>query len=126
METRYKMAAYFHMIPAAANIAGTVYLLKSGDALQFKGYLIGTVLGIILSIIWLVQVRKALGSHAIRLLKITFKGFFAKLLVFVIFVSGVYYYVDFSRSYFAIAFFLAVFVSAIIELWFYASFIKKE
>lgn len=126
MDTKYKMAAFFHIIPAVANIAGTAYLFNRPDSLHFRGYLLGTVLGIILSIIWLVQVRKALGSHAIRLLKITFTGFLVKLIFFIVFIAGVYYIIDFSRTYFAMAFFLAVFISAIIELWFYASFIKQE
>lgn len=126
MDTKYKMAAFFHIIPAVANIAGTVYLLNGPDKQQFTGYFLGTVLGIILSIIWLIQVKKALGSHAIRLLKITFTGFLVKLIFFIIFIAGVYYVFRFSRTYFAMAFFLAVFISAIIELWFYASFIKQE
>jgi hypothetical protein len=126
MDTKYKMAAFFHIIPAVANIAGTVYLLNGPDKQQFTGYLLGTVLGIILSIIWLIQVKKALGTHAIRLLKITFTGFLVKLIFFIIFIAGVYYVFRFSRTYFAMAFFLAVFISAIIELWFYASFIKQE
>lgn len=126
MDTKYKMAAFFHIVPAAVNIAGTVYFFNRPDIYHFRGYLLGTVLGIILSIIWLFQVKKALGTHAIRLLKITFTGFMIKLLFFIIFIAGVYYFFVFSRTYFAMAFFLAVFISAIIELWFYASLIKKE
>ncbi len=126
MDTKYKMAAFFHVIPAAVNIAGTLYLFNRPDVLQFKGYLIGTVLGIILSFIWLLQVKRALGSHAIKLLKITFTGFLIKLVFFIIFIVGVYSLIEFSRTFFALSFFIAVLVSAIIELWFYASFINSK
>ena len=126
MEDKYKMAAAFHIIPALINIAGTIYLFNSRDMMKFSGYAIGTVLGIILSIIWLLQVKQAMGTHALQLIKITFKAFLIKVLFFFIFIAGVYNLFKFSRSYFAMAFFIAVFISAVIELWFYASIVKKN
>ncbi len=126
MEEKYKMAAAFHIIPALVNISGSAYLFYKPDILKFSGYAIGTVLGIILSVIWLLQVKKAMDTHAIRLLKITFTGFLIKIIVFFVFIAGVYYLFEFSRSFFALAFFIAVFISAVIELWFYASLVQKN
>ncbi|HPS57427.1 MAG TPA: hypothetical protein PK514_04915 [Spirochaetota bacterium] len=126
MEEKYKMAAAFHIIPALINISGSVYIFSSRDMMKFSGYVIGTVLGIILSVIWLLQVKEAMGTHALKLIKITFKAFLVKILFFFIFIIGVYNLFKFSRSYFAMAFFIAVFISAVIELWFYASISKKN
>lgn len=126
MEEKYKIAAAFHVIPALINISGSVYLFVSGDMMKFSGYAIGTVLGIVLSVIWLLQVKKAMGTHALRLIIITFKAFLVKVLFFFVFIVGVYNLFKFSRSYFAMAFFIAVFISAVIELWFYASTVKKN
>ncbi len=126
MEEKYKMAAAFHVIPALVNISGSVYVFTSRDLMEFSGYFIGTLLGIILSVIWLLQVKKVLGTHALKLIQITFKAFLVKVLFFLVFIIGVYALFKFSRSYFAMAFFIAVFISAVIELWFYASIVKKN
>lgn len=121
MESKYKMAVIFNLIPAIVNIAGSVYVFLKFSSLQFSGYLAGTVLGVIISVLWLIQVKRAFGSHAIRLLKITFKGFFIKFILFVLFITVFYNLVHFSRTFFAISFFIAAALSAIIELWFYST-----
>ena len=126
METKYKMAVLLSIIPTLINIAGSIYFYFNFNIMEFKGYLIGTILGIILSVIWLMQVKKASGSHAIKLLKITYKGFFIKFLVFVVFIAGVYYLVEFSRTWFVVSFFIALSMSAVIELWFYSSITKQK
>ena len=126
MEKKYKVAAALSAVPAIFNAAVSGYGFFHFTELQFSGYLTGTILGIILSALWLIQVKKALGSHAIKLLKLTFTGFFVKFIVFVIFIFGVYSYINFSRIFFAASFFIALFMSAIIELWFYASLIKEN
>lgn len=126
MEKKYKVAVALSFIPALVNAAGSGYVFFYYSNPQFYGYLIGFILGIILSVIWLIQVKKTFGSHAIKLLKTTFKGFFLKFVVFIIFIAGVYSLISFSRTFFAVSFFIALFMSAIIELWFYASLIKEN
>lgn len=121
METKYRMAVIFNFIPAAVNVFVTVWFFVSFTSAEFRGYLLGTLLGIILSIIWLVQVRKASGSHAIKLLKLTYKWFFVKFIVLVVFIAGVYYLIEFSRIWFVVSFFVALAMSAVVELWFYSS-----
>lgn len=121
MENKYKAAVALNALPALVNIAASVYVFFYFSQSQFSGYLMGTILGIILSVMWLLQVKKAFGSHALKLLKITFKGFFVKFIVFIIFIIGVYNLFSFSRTFFAISFFIAIAMNAIIELWFYAS-----
>lgn len=126
MENKYKMAVVFNTIPAIINIIVLIYIFFNLSGMHFRGYFIGTVLGIILSVIWLIQVKKAFGSHAIRLLKITLVGFLIKFLVFVIFIAGFYYLIQFNRTYFAVSFFIALLMSSVIELWFYASLINQK
>jgi hypothetical protein len=125
MEKKYKVAVILSFIPALINIAVLVYGLSSFEKPQLIGYSMGTILAIILSIIWLIQVKRAAGSHAIKLFKITFKGFIVKFVVFFIFIIGIYYWVDFNRKFFAASFFLALFIAAVIELWFYSSMNKE-
>ncbi len=126
MEKKYKMAVALNALPALVNISISGYGYFNFSALQLSGYIIGTVLGILLSALWLIQVKKAMGTHAIKLLKLTFKGFFIKFIVFVVFIVGVYSMFNFSRTFFALSFFIALFISAVIELWFYASLIKEN
>ena len=125
MEKKYKAAVILSFIPALINIAVLVYGSFSFTNPQLTGYALGTMLTIALSVIWLVQIKKAVGSHAIKLLKITFKGFLIKFIVFFIFIIGIYYCIDFDRKFFAAAFFLALFIGAVIELWFYSSMNKE-
>lgn len=125
METKYRLAVIFTIIPAVINIAVSVWFFISFTGLEFTGYLLGTILGIILSAIWLFQIRKASGSHAIKLMQVTYKWFFVKFIVFLIFIAGVYYLVEFSRVWFVVSFFVALAMSAVVELWFYSS-INKE
>ena len=125
MEKKYKVAVILSFIPALINIAVLVYGFLNFTEPQLIGYSMGTILAIILSIIWLIQVKRAAGSHAIRLFKITIKGFFVKFVVFFIFITGIYYCVEFNRKFFAASFFLALFMGAVIELWFYSSMNKE-
>ena len=126
MEKKYKVAVLLSFIPGIINIAVLVYGFSNFTEPQFTGYLMGTILAIALSGIWLIQVKRAAGSHAIKLLKITFKGFLIKFIVFFIFIIGIYNLIDFSREFFAASFFLALFIGAVIELWFYSSINKEE
>ena len=126
MEKKYKVAVALNALPALVNITVSVYLFFYFTIFQFSGYLLGTILGVILSAIWLMQVKKAFDSHAIKLLKITFKGFFIKFIVFLIFIAGVYNVVSFSRTFFAVSFFVSICMNAVIELWFYASLTREN
>ena len=125
MEKKYKVAVILSLIPGLINIAVLVYGFLNFTKHQITGYLIGTILAIVLSVIWLIQIKGTPGSHAIKLFKITIKGFLIKLIVFIIFITGIYYCVDFDRKFFAASFFLALFLGAIIELWFYSSMSKE-
>ena len=125
METKYRLAVIFNIIPAVVNIIVSVWFFVSFTGLDFRGYLLGTILGILLSVIWLVQVRNSFGAHAIKLLKVTYKWFFVKFIVFLVFVSAIYFMVEFNVTWFVISLLVALSMSAVIELWFYRA-ISRE
>lgn len=126
MDSIYKKVAGLHVIPAVINIAGTVYVFFNYNKPEFTGYILGALLGVILSLIWIVQINKAADSHAIKLLKITFKGLMVKVVIFLIYMAIVYAVFEFSIVFFAVSFFIALFISAIIEIWFYSTLIKQN
>ena len=125
MDSIYKKVAGLQAIPAVINVAGTVFVFLNYGSPQFKGFLLGAILGIILSVIWVKQIKEALHSHAVRLFKITFKGLLVKVIVFLIYITLAYAILDFSIVFFAASLFIALFLSAIIEIWFYTTLIKK-
>lgn len=126
MDRAFKKVVGLQAIPAVINIAGAVFVFLNFDQLQFTGYVIGALLGVILSIGWVMQESKtALHPHAIKLLKITFKGLFVKVIIFLIFMTIVYAFFEFSKLFFVISFFIALFISAIVEIWYYTTLIKK-
>jgi len=126
MDSVYKKVAGLQAIPAVINIAGTVYVFFNYGSPQFKGFLLGAILGIILSLVWVLQIKDAFYSHAIRLMKITFKGLMIKVAVFLVYMILAYAALDFSIVFFAVSFFISLFLSAIIEIWFYTTLIKKN
>jgi hypothetical protein len=126
MDSIYKKVAGLHIIPAVINIAGTVFVFFNYNVSEFTGYISGALLGIILSIVWVMQINKVVDSHAIKLMKITFKGLLVKVAIFFVYVAIVYAVFEFSIVFFAASFFIALFISAIIEIWFYSTLIKKN
>lgn len=127
MDRIFKKVAGLQIIPAVINIAGAIFVFMNYDQFQFKGYVLGALLGVILSIIWAMQEAKtALHPHAIKLLKITFKGLIVKVVIFFIFMSIAYAVFEFSKTFFSISFFIALFISAIVEIWYYTTLIKKN
>jgi hypothetical protein len=125
MDSIYKKVAGLQGIPAVINIAGTVFVFLNYEIYQFAGFFLGALLGVILSVIWVLQIKEALYSHAIRLMKITFKGLLIKVAVFLVFMILAYAAMDFDIMFFAVSFFIALFLSAIIEIWFYTTLIRK-
>jgi len=125
MEKQYKMAVMLTFIPAFVNICVSLWFFLSFSKYDFMGSFVGTLLGIILSVIWLVQVKNSFGAHAIKLLKVTYKWFFVKFIVFLVFVSAIYFMVEFNVTWFVISLLVALSMSAVIELWFYRA-ISRE
>lgn len=127
MDRVFKRVVGLQVIPAVINIAGAIFVFMNFEQFEFVGYVLGALLGVIISMVWAMQESKtALHSHAIKLLKVTFKGLVVKVIIFLIFMSIAYAFFDFSKVFFTIAFFIALFVSAVVEIWYYTILIKKN
>ncbi len=124
MTGKYKKALILTLIPSVLNLSLSCYVFLNMGIPEFKGYLTGTALCIVLLIIWLIQVRKCIDANAIVLFKLTFGSFIVKFFLFLVVAFGGYMLFNFSRVYFSIAFLIGTILSIIIEVWFYISLIK--
>ncbi|MCP4133438.1 MAG: hypothetical protein GY754_20890 [bacterium] len=124
MTQKYKKAILLMFIPAAINLAISIYFFQTKGWPQFQGYLIGTALCVIFSLSWVLQANKGLKSNFMVLLKLTFFGFLVKLAIFCLFLFGGYLLLGIDRFYFAGAFLLGTVMSLVIEVWFFLSLVK--
>ncbi|PKL37971.1 MAG: hypothetical protein CVV44_12445 [Spirochaetae bacterium HGW-Spirochaetae-1] len=127
MEKKLKTAFILMCLPAILNLSLSGYLHSiPGGTLDFQGYLLGTILSILLSFFWIWQVKKSMASNPMVMLKVIFFGFTLKLAVLGLFVYGGYHVITFNRSYFAVAFLLGILFTVFIELWLYVSVIREK
>ena len=97
----------------------------SGSVLSFigtteaKGYLLGTVLSLILSILWVFGARRGMKSNTMVLLTITLGGFPLRLAILGVFAFGGLYIMKMNTTYFAIAFLIGTILSLVVEIWFF-------
>ena len=115
----FKKAAFLSFIPAAVNLAVSIFLLKTKTPYIFNGYIMAAVLCFLLSLVWLWKVKKGISANFMILLKFVFSLLGLKFFVFLIFMYGVFNYFSFDRMFFALAFLIATLPAIIIEVWFY-------
>jgi len=124
VEQKIKKAVFLMFIPALLNLSLTCHFFTSQGKSEFLGYLTGTLLSILFSIIWILQTGKGVNSSFIKLLKITFFGFTGKIAVFCFMVFGGYLFWNFNRFYFTGAFLLGTIIALVIEVWFLFTMFK--
>lgn len=100
-------------------IGGLCYLFIGMG--QFKGYMTGTALSFILSMLWVMGARKGMTSNTMVLLTITLGGYPLRLLILALFAFGGLYIIQMDTTYFAIAFLVGTVLSLIVEVWFFNS-----
>ncbi len=98
-------------------ISGACYLFIGMT--EFKGYLVGTILSYLLSIIWVLGARKGMKSNTMVLLAITLGGFPLRLALLGLFAFGGLYIIKMSTMHFAMAFLVGTILSLIVEIWFF-------
>ncbi len=86
---------------------------------EAKGYLLGTVLSLILSILWVFGARRGMKSNTMVLLTITLGGFPLRLAILGVFAFGGLYIMKMNTTYFAIAFLIGTILSLVVEIWFF-------
>ena len=104
-----KIAFLFISLFAVINlsISGACYLFIGMT--EFKGYVVGTALSYLLSLLWVLGARKGMKSNTMVLLGITLGGFPVRLALLGLFAFGGLYIIKMSTMHFAIAFLVAPF-----------------
>lgn len=114
-----KIAFLFISLFAVINlsISGACYLFIGMT--EFKGYLVGTTLSYLLSLLWVLGARKGMKSNTMVLLGITLGGFPVRLALLGLFAFGGLYIIKMSTMHFAIAFLVGTILSLVVEIWFF-------
>ncbi|MBP7603559.1 MAG: hypothetical protein KBA15_06495 [Spirochaetes bacterium] len=86
---------------------------------EFKGYLTGTALSFLLSVLWVLGARRGMKSNTMVLLGITLGGFPVRLALLGLFAFGGLYIIKMSTMHFAIAFLVGTILSLVVEIWFF-------
>jgi len=114
-----KIAFLFISLFAVINlsISGACYLFIGMT--EFKGYVVGTALSYLLSLLWVLGARKGIKSNTMVLLGITLGGFPVRLALLGLFAFGGLYIIKMSTMHFAIAFLVGTILSLVVEIWFF-------
>jgi hypothetical protein len=114
-----KKAFILMTVFAALNalIGGACYLWI-GMA-PFRGYMTGTALSFILSILWVLGAKKGMKANTMVLLTITLGGYPVRLLILGVFAFGGLYLIQMDTTYFALSFLVCTILSLIVEVWFF-------
>jgi hypothetical protein len=127
MKKKLRLLSLLMTVPALFNMAVSVFIfMKWGMTLQLCGYAAGTVFSIILSAMWIWQAGRMLGSNAMEMLKSLGLGFLLKMAALILVLFCGYFFRILDIAWFAAAFFVSVFYSALVELWMYFSLLREK
>ena len=100
-------------------LSSIVYL--SGGISYGKGFAIGCLLSLILTLLWIAGAIKGMKSNTLVLLSITAGGFLLRLTLLAVFAAGGVYIFMMDLPAFAIAFLIGTIYSLILEVWFFTT-----
>jgi len=101
-------------------ILSSIVYLRGGISYG-KGFAIGCLLSLILTLLWIAGAIKGMKSNTLVLLSITAGGFLLRLTLLAVFAaSGVYIFMM-DLPAFAIAFLIGTIYSLILEVWFFTT-----
>jgi len=118
MKKLFIRAVVLICLPMLLNIAITIYCFFRASIYQFKGYFIGTILGMFFSFIWIFVARKALTSNIMVMFTVSLASFPIKIVVLALVAFSGLFLLDMDQFFFGIAFLLATFLNLFIEVWF--------
>lgn len=118
MEKKFKIAVVLMAIPIIGNSIITILCYMHKGPTEFKGYLLGTLLGMFFSVIWLVIAKKVSLANAMVLFTYSLGAFPVKIILFAAFAFGGLYLLNMNQVYFGVSFLVSVFFSLAIEVWF--------
>ena len=117
-QKKFKLAIILMIIPVIVNIAVSIYCLMIIGIPEFKGYLSGTLLSMVFSILWILMVKKVSFSNPMVLFSLSLGSFPIKIVVFAIFAFGGLLLFQMSQMFFGISFLFGTVFSLIVEVWF--------
>ncbi|MEJ5362951.1 MAG: hypothetical protein WHV26_12900 [Spirochaetota bacterium] len=100
-------------------ISAIVYLF--GGLAYGKGFAIGCLLSLLLTLLWIAGAIKGMKSNTLVLLSITAGGFILRLILLAVFAAGGVYFFMMDLPTFAIAFLIGTIFSLILEVWFFTT-----
>jgi hypothetical protein len=103
------------------NLAISLVFFQLRGSMEFMGYMAGTLLSFIFSLLWILGARKGMKSNTLVLLMITFGGFPLRLGIFGVFAFSGLYLFKMDKTLFAAAFLVGTILSLIVEVWFFNS-----
>ena len=86
-----------------------------------KGFAMGCLLSLVLTLLWIVGAIKGMKSNTLVLLSITAGGFIVRLILLAIFAAGGVYILMMDLPTFAIAFLIGTIFSLVLEVWFFTT-----
>jgi hypothetical protein len=121
MEKLFKKAVIVICLPIALNIAITVYCFYNTSIPQFKGYFIGTILGMFFSFLWIFIARKALTSNIMVMFTVSLASFPVKIVFLAVIAFGGLFLLGMDQFFFGMSFLIGTFLSLFVEVWFLIS-----
>ena len=100
-------------------VSAIVYLY--GGLAPGKGFAIGCLLSLLLTLLWIAGAIKGMKSNTLVLLSITAGGFILRLILLAVFAAGGVYFFMMDLPTFAIAFLIGTIFSLILEVWFFTT-----
>jgi len=101
-------------------ILSSIVYLKGGISYG-KGFAIGCLLSLILTLLWIAGAIKGMKSNTLVLLSITAGGFLLRLTLLAVFAAGGVYIFMMDLPAFAIAFLIGTIYSLVLEVWFFTT-----
>ncbi|HQL43435.1 MAG TPA: hypothetical protein PL073_06030 [Spirochaetota bacterium] len=101
-------------------ILSSIVYLRGGISYG-KGFAIGCLLSLILTLLWIAGAIKGMKSNTLVLLSITAGGFLLRLTLLAVFAAGGVYIFMMDLPAFAIAFLIGTIYSLILEVWFFTT-----
>lgn len=121
MEKIFKRAVVFICLPIIINIAITMYCFYNKSLPQFKGYFLGTMMGMFFSLVWIFIARKALVSNIMIMFTVSLASFPIKIVFLAIIALGGLFLLNMDQIFFGFSFLLSTLLSLFVEVWFLIS-----
>jgi len=121
MKEKFRNAVILMFVPFVINVLVTVMCAMTRGSSEFRGYLAGTLLSLMFSLIWVFMARKVSESNIMVLFTLSLGSFPIKILIFAIFAFGGLYIFEINQMYFGFSFLFGTIITLVIEVWFIIS-----